>query len=71
MAYTTPPFFVDDWLNLYLDSHAMHQDSDIYNDKNKINCSDYRFVYIGCKGTIVRVEFYASTVFYMLNKLQF
>lgn len=50
-AYTTPPFFVDDWLNLYLDSHTMRQDSDIHDDKNEINCSDYRFVYMGCKGT--------------------
>ncbi|KAJ6811101.1 jmjC domain-containing protein 4 isoform X1 [Iris pallida] len=51
VAYTTPPFFVDDWLNLYLDSHHMHQDSDVHHDNNEIKCSDYRFVYMGAKGT--------------------
>ncbi|EMS50953.1 JmjC domain-containing protein 4 [Triticum urartu] len=50
VAYTTPPFFVDDWLNMYLDSHPMHRDSDIANHKNEVNCADYRFVYIGAKG---------------------
>ncbi|XP_058087944.1 arginine-specific demethylase JMJ20 isoform X2 [Magnolia sinica] len=50
-AYTTPLFFVDDWLNLYLDSHPMHMDGDVCHDKNEINCSDYRFVYMGPKGT--------------------
>nr|BAK03160.1 predicted protein [Hordeum vulgare subsp. vulgare] len=51
VAYTTPPFFVDDWLNMYLDSHPMHRDSDIANHENEVNCADYRFVYIGAKGT--------------------
>uniref|UniRef100_A0A804QMT6 JmjC domain-containing protein n=1 Tax=Zea mays TaxID=4577 RepID=A0A804QMT6_MAIZE len=51
IAYTTPTFFVDDWLNMYLDSHPIHRDSDIANHKNEINCSDYRFVYMGAKGT--------------------
>ncbi|KAG2589259.1 hypothetical protein PVAP13_5NG246381 [Panicum virgatum] len=51
VAYTTPTFFVDDWLNMYLDSHPIHRDSDIANHKNEINCSDYRFVYMGEKGT--------------------
>ncbi|XP_021311059.1 jmjC domain-containing protein 4 isoform X2 [Sorghum bicolor] len=51
IAYTTPTFFVDDWLNMYLDSHPIHRDSDIANHKNEINCSDYRFVYMGGKGT--------------------
>ncbi|KAI0523165.1 hypothetical protein KFK09_005557 [Dendrobium nobile] len=51
IAYTTPSFFVDDWLNLYLDSHRLHRDSDITQDKNETNCADYRFVYIGVKGT--------------------
>jgi len=50
VAYTTPTFFVDDWLNMYLDSHPIHRDSDIANHKNEINCSDYRFVYMGEKG---------------------
>lgn len=51
VAYTTPTFFVDDWLNMYLDSHPIHRDSDIANHKNEINCTDYRFVYMGAKGT--------------------
>ncbi|KAK3164519.1 hypothetical protein QOZ80_1AG0020350 [Eleusine coracana subsp. coracana] len=51
VAYTTPTFFVDDWLNMYLDSHPIHRDSDIANHKNEVNCADYRFVYMGAKGT--------------------
>ncbi|KAL6899066.1 hypothetical protein ACP4OV_005724 [Aristida adscensionis] len=51
VAYTTPSFFVDDWLNMYLDSHPVHRDPDIANHKNEINCADYRFVYMGAKGT--------------------
>ncbi|OVA19880.1 JmjC domain [Macleaya cordata] len=50
-AYTTPLFFCDDWLNLYLDSYNMHMDPDTSQVKNEINCSDYRFVYMGSKGT--------------------
>ncbi|XP_042501675.1 2-oxoglutarate and iron-dependent oxygenase JMJD4 [Macadamia integrifolia] len=49
--YTTPLFFRDDWLNIYLDSHHMHRDPDTYHETNDINCSDYRFVYMGTKGT--------------------
>ncbi|KAK8948395.1 F-box protein [Platanthera zijinensis] len=51
VAYTTPLLFVDDWLNIYLDSHRLSHDSDITKNKNEINCSDYRFIYIGVKGT--------------------
>ncbi|KAK8958576.1 F-box protein [Platanthera guangdongensis] len=51
VAYTTPLLFVDDWLNIYLDSHRLSHDSDITTNKNEINCSDYRFIYIGVKGT--------------------
>ncbi|KAL7222807.1 hypothetical protein ACSBR1_024497 [Camellia fascicularis] len=51
LAYTTPPFFQDDWLNLYLDKYRMHKDPDTYQEKNEISCSDYRFVYMGAKGT--------------------
>ncbi|KAL6608095.1 hypothetical protein ACP70R_041158 [Stipagrostis hirtigluma subsp. patula] len=51
VAYTTPTFFLDDWLNMYLDSHPVHRDPDIANHKIEINCSDYRFVYMGAKGT--------------------
>ncbi|XP_048500035.1 arginine-specific demethylase JMJ20 isoform X3 [Beta vulgaris subsp. vulgaris] len=49
-AYVTPPFFNDDWLNLYLDQYRMHNDPD-YQERNEISCSDYRFVYMGPKGT--------------------
>ncbi|KAJ4962093.1 hypothetical protein NE237_022003 [Protea cynaroides] len=49
--YTTPLFFRDDWLNIYLDSHPMHWDPDTYHKTNDVNCSDYRFVYMGPKGT--------------------
>ncbi|TVU34048.1 hypothetical protein EJB05_15873, partial [Eragrostis curvula] len=51
VAYTTPTFFVDDWLKMYLDSHPIHRDSDIANHKNEVNCTDYLFVYMGTKGT--------------------
>ncbi|KAI3997703.1 hypothetical protein MKX01_040676, partial [Papaver californicum] len=50
IAYTTPLFFRDDWLNLYLDSYNMHMD-ETSQDTNDVNCSDYRFVYMGSKGT--------------------
>ncbi|XP_078154046.1 arginine-specific demethylase JMJ20-like [Carex rostrata] len=50
-AYTTPTFFKDDWLNIYLDSHTLHRDSDICPHQNEANCADYRFVYMGPKGT--------------------
>ncbi|KAK9278901.1 hypothetical protein L1049_028482 [Liquidambar formosana] len=51
LAYTTPLIFCDDWLNLYLDNHRMHKDPDTYQEKNELSCSDYRFVYMGAKGT--------------------
>ncbi|KAL4198638.1 hypothetical protein AMTRI_Chr03g47000 [Amborella trichopoda] len=51
VAYTTPLFFLDDWLNIYLDSYKMHGVPDENNDVQGINCSDYRFVYMGSKGT--------------------
>ncbi|CAA6673091.1 unnamed protein product [Spirodela intermedia] len=51
VAYETPSFFRDDWLNIYLDSYNMHQGSKMQRDQNEINCSDYRFVYMGPKGT--------------------
>ncbi|XP_076906342.1 arginine-specific demethylase JMJ20-like [Bidens hawaiensis] len=50
-AYTTPLFFLDDWLNLYLDHYHMHEDLDTYQRRDNISCSDYRFVYMGAKGT--------------------
>lgn len=49
-AYMTPLFFNDDWLNLYLDQYRMHNDPD-YPERNEISCSDYRFVYMGPKGS--------------------
>ncbi|KAG6386557.1 hypothetical protein SASPL_151723 [Salvia splendens] len=48
-AYSTPVFFLDDWLNLYLDKHHMHVDPESYQERNEVNCSDYRFVYTGAK----------------------
>ncbi|KAM1295419.1 hypothetical protein ACFX2H_015228 [Malus domestica] len=50
-AYTTPVLFCDDWLNMYLDNYHMHNDPTIYSENNEISCSDYRFVYMGAKGT--------------------
>ncbi|GLT83812.1 hypothetical protein SLE2022_020820 [Rubroshorea leprosula] len=51
VAYTTPLVFSDDWLNLYLDNYRMHKDPDTYQENNEICCSDYRFVYMGAKGS--------------------
>ncbi|XP_024970515.1 jmjC domain-containing protein 4 isoform X2 [Cynara cardunculus var. scolymus] len=50
-AYTTPLFFLDDWLNLYLDHYHMHEDPDTNQKRDDLRCSDYRFVYMGAKGT--------------------
>ncbi|GMH21500.1 hypothetical protein Nepgr_023342 [Nepenthes gracilis] len=50
VAYATPLFFCDDWLNLYLDKYRMHNEPDVQ-ESNGISCSDYRFVYMGPKGT--------------------
>ncbi|KAJ9568379.1 hypothetical protein OSB04_004345 [Centaurea solstitialis] len=50
-AYTTPLFFHDDWLNLYLDHYHMHEDPDTDQKRDNLSCSDYRFVYMGAKGT--------------------
>ncbi|KAL0441028.1 UNVERIFIED_CONTAM: 2-oxoglutarate and iron-dependent oxygenase JMJD4 [Sesamum radiatum] len=51
VAYRTPIFFLDDWLNLYLDKYRMHDNPDSYQDRDEVSCSDYRFVYMGAKGT--------------------
>ncbi|KAK4437293.1 2-oxoglutarate and iron-dependent oxygenase JMJD4 [Sesamum alatum] len=51
VAYRTPIFFLDDWLNLYLDKYRMHDNPDSYQERNEVSCSDYRFVYMGAKGT--------------------
>ncbi|KAG6544655.1 hypothetical protein Mapa_013845 [Marchantia paleacea] len=53
-AYNTPEAFSDDWLNIFLDTFQMHSVSaeitpKSSNDDNQ--CSDYRFVYMGPKGT--------------------
>ncbi|XP_071731705.1 arginine-specific demethylase JMJ20 isoform X2 [Rutidosis leptorrhynchoides] len=50
-AYETPQFFRDDWLNLYLDHYHMHENPDAYQNVDDVICSDYRFVYMGAKGT--------------------
>ncbi|XP_065875119.1 arginine-specific demethylase JMJ20 isoform X2 [Euphorbia lathyris] len=51
VAYKTPLLFSDDWLNLYLDHHRMHKNSDSDQENDEISCSDYRFVYMGAKGS--------------------
>lgn len=47
--YTTPTLFMDDWLNFYLEHHQLHlSEGGVERDA----CfSDYRFVYMGPKGT--------------------
>ncbi|KAL2608509.1 hypothetical protein R1flu_027082 [Riccia fluitans] len=53
-AYKTPEAFSDDWLNSYLDAFQMHSvNAEITPKKadNDNQCSDYRFVYMGPKGT--------------------
>lgn len=50
-AYSTPMFFCDDWLNFYLDNFRLHTDSDTDQQNQEICCSDYRFVYMGVKGS--------------------
>ncbi|KAJ4712382.1 jmjC domain-containing protein 4 [Melia azedarach] len=51
LAYRTPLIFCDDWLNMYLDNYRLHKDPDSYKKDNDISCSDYRFVYMGAKGS--------------------
>ncbi|CAL5220025.1 g1971 [Coccomyxa viridis] len=56
-AYSTPPFFRDDWLNDYYDmrsggkhSDGWHEDEGGRSHDSIVN-SDYRFVYLGPAGT--------------------
>lgn len=51
VAYRTPLIFCDDWLNMYLDHFRLHKDPESYQKDNDICCSDYRFVYMGAKGS--------------------
>ncbi|XP_024635274.1 2-oxoglutarate and iron-dependent oxygenase JMJD4 isoform X2 [Medicago truncatula] len=51
VAYITPTFFCDDWLNLYLDNFRMNTHSGSDQQNKEICCSDYRFVYMGVKGS--------------------
>ncbi|KAL0341455.1 UNVERIFIED_CONTAM: 2-oxoglutarate and iron-dependent oxygenase JMJD4 [Sesamum calycinum] len=60
VAYRTPIFFLDDWLNLYLDKYRMHDNPDSYQDRDEVSCSDYRFVYMGAKGHIVGQPIYVA-----------
>ncbi|KAH6555720.1 hypothetical protein KP509_1Z233200 [Ceratopteris richardii] len=47
--YDTPLFFMDDWLNTFLDRHQLHPSTA---EMETVEClSDYRFVYMGPKGT--------------------
>lgn len=55
VAYITPTFFCDDWLNLYLDNFRMNTHSGSDQQNKEICCSDYRFVYMGVKGLILVV----------------
>jgi hypothetical protein len=48
VAYETPVFFEDDWLNLYLDETCTKAQQEDGNGQ-----SDYRFVYMGPKGRSV------------------
>ncbi|KAK9826036.1 hypothetical protein WJX74_007138 [Apatococcus lobatus] len=54
-AYTTPVYFQDDWLNDYHDAcqrgRASQGDPPGSSAQNGVLDSDYRFVYLGCKGT--------------------
>ncbi|KAH9720354.1 JmjC domain-containing protein [Citrus sinensis] len=51
VAYRTPLIFCDDWLNMYLDHYRLHKDPESYQKDNDMCCSDYRFVYMGAKGS--------------------
>ncbi|CAI8596236.1 unnamed protein product [Vicia faba] len=51
VPYITPMFFCDDWLNLYLDNFRTNTYSDRDQQNKEICCSDYRFVYMGVKGS--------------------
>ncbi|CAH2043735.1 unnamed protein product [Thlaspi arvense] len=50
-AYQTPRLFCDDWLNMYLDNYHIHENRDSSQKYDQISCSDYRFVYMGGKGS--------------------
>jgi hypothetical protein len=46
-AYTTPTFFLDDWLNLYLDTYHIHGIQSVdEGGECDVLWSDYRFVMI-------------------------
>jgi len=69
VAYETPVFFEDDWLNLYLDETCTKTQQEDGNGQ-----SDYRFVYMGPKGrsdlrfccSFVNIFFPPSNVFTLL-----
>lgn len=50
-AYKTAQLFSDDWCNMYLDHYQMHEDRESFQKYDQISCSDYRFVYMGGKGS--------------------
>jgi hypothetical protein len=50
-AYTTPEYFVDDWLNEYYDSLQGKDFENAVDNQRALEQSDYRFVYLGPKGT--------------------
>jgi hypothetical protein len=47
-AYECPPFFLDDWLNEWLDARRARSGGE---EGGGIQTSDYRFVYLGPQGT--------------------
>ena len=50
-AYTSPPFFTDDWLNDYFDMRHNVADIEPAPSQQDIITSDYRFVYLGPKAS--------------------
>lgn len=51
-AYTTQTIFLDDWLNLYLDSYCIHGIRCVDEGcECDVSCLDYCFVYMVQKGT--------------------
>eukprot|EP00850_Spirogloea_muscicola_P014554 SM000105S13899 [mRNA] locus=s105:311789:314567:+ [translate_table: standard] len=53
-AYETPPWFAEDWLNWYLDWHALRAGAasgEARDAQAPRDSDDYRFVYMGPRGT--------------------
>ena len=51
-AYTTPTFFLDDWINLYMYTYGIHDIQGIdEGGECDVSCLHYLFVYMAPKGT--------------------